>query len=134
MKTLNLFLFLFLTFSSCNKSDEVVTPKQVNAIVSTWKLVKYEPGFGPTNTYNNGQIQWTFNSNNTVNVVIVNGTNVNNSLPLNTNGSYTYIINGNQITINNVVYKYEIINNELKIEDLIGQSSDGKKLSFLVIN
>jgi hypothetical protein len=129
MKTLILSLVLFLTFISCSKNDDSTTPQENNPIVATWKLVKFEPGFSPISNYN-GEILWTFNSNNTISVVIQNGTNVNNTLPLNENGDYNFTINNNQIIINSITYKFEIVNNVLKIEDLLGQSSDGKKLTL----
>jgi hypothetical protein len=128
MKTL---IFIFLSvFSlfSCSKNNDDSTNQQTNDLLSTWKLVKFEPGFSPTNNYTN-EIQWTFTAN-TVNVVIQSGTNVSGSLPLNNSGTYSYSLNGNQIIIDNITYKYEILNNVLKIEDLLGQTSDGKKITF----
>ena len=120
-------LISLFTLLSCNDNDENTV--QTNELVATWKLTKFEPGFSPTSTYN-GEIQWTINLAGTINVVIQNGTNVSNTLPLNTNGGYSYTTNNNQITIDNITYNYEISNNELKIEDVLGQAADGKKLTF----
>ena len=75
------------------------------------------------------KIKWTFNAD-SIDVSIVNGTSINTSLPLNSNESYVYSVNGNSITIENKMYNYLINSNELFIEDLVGQSADGKKLTF----
>ena len=128
MKAIILILSIFLA-TSCNNDDDNSTEQNNQDIVATWYLIKYEPGFSPTDNYTD-EIQWTFASNNTVDVVIENGTSTNSSLPLNSNGNYTYSINGNEITIENVTYNFVINNNELLIEDTVGQSADGKKLTF----
>ena len=128
MKTIVLILSLFLA-TSCSNDDDNSTVQNNQEIVATWYLIKYEPGFSPTDNYTD-EIQWTFNSDNTVDVVIENGTSVNFSLPLNSNGNYTYSIEDDEIMIENVNYKYEINGNVLIIEDLIGQSADGQKLTF----
>ena len=125
-------LFIFISvfmFFSCSKDDVVITKKK-SEIVALWKLVKFEPGgFAPTNNYT-GEIIWTFNSNNNVNVFIQSGTFVSGLLPLNSSSNYIYSTNNNQITLDSVTYNYEINNNVLEIEDLLGQSSDGKKMTF----
>ena len=128
MKAIILILSIFLA-TSCNKDDDNWTAQNNQEIVATWHLIKFEPGFSPTDNYTD-EIQWTFTTNNTIDVVIENGTNTNSSLPLNSNGNYTYSIAGNQITIENITYNFEINNNELLIEDTVGQSADGKKLTF----
>ena len=128
MKAIILILSICLA-TSCNKDDDNWTAQNNQEIVATWHLIKFEPGFSPTDNYTD-EIQWTFTTNNTIDVVIENGTNTNSSLPLNSNGNYTYSIAGNQITIENITYNFEINNNELLIEDTVGQSADGKKLTF----
>lgn len=128
MKAIILILSLFLV-ASCNNDDDNSTEQNNQDIAATWYLIKYEPGFSPTDNYTT-EIQWTFNTNNTVDVTIEEGTNVNSSLPLNSTGSYTYSINENEITIENITYKYEFNTNELFIEDLVGQSADGLKITF----
>src|SRR5690606_41054497 len=96
-----IFLILSIFFAASCSNDDENPAQQDNAILSTWNLIKYEPGFSPTVTYTN-EIQWTFNSNNTIDVVIISGTDVNSNLPLNSSGSYSFSINGNEITMENV--------------------------------
>ena len=70
-------------------------------------------------------------ANNTVDVVVLSGTNVSTRQPLNTAGSYTYTINSGQITLNSTIYNYVIVNNDLNIEALNGgAAADGKQLTF----
>jgi hypothetical protein len=133
MKSSILILLSLFTMLACTKpaTDEPTPPATTpsNDLFTAWKLVKYEPGFSPTNNYN-GEIQWTFSANNTVHVVVQSGTSVNSTLPLKITGNYTYATSGNQITIANKTYKYVIVGNSLTIEDLVGQAADGKKMTF----
>jgi len=126
MKTIFLILTLFF-ITSCDKNDE--TSQETTDLIDGWKLIKFEAGFGPTLIYD-GEIIWTFNSDNTINVVIIDGTEVYDSLPFNELGIYEFSINSNSIFLDNVTYKLEITNNELIISDLIGQAADGRKLTF----
>ena len=132
MKPSILILFSLFTLLACTKPTveeptPVATP--TNDLFATWKLIKYQPGFGPTNNYS-GEIQWVFMPNDSVSVAIQTGTNISSTLPLKNNGNYLYAIGTNQVTLNNKTYKYTIVNNQLTIEDLLGQAADGKKLTF----
>ena len=110
--------------SNLQRFSSVIYP-----LFATWNLVEFKAGFPPYYNYN-GEIKWTFNANNTVDVVVLSGTNVSAGLALNTTGNYTYSVNGGQITLSTKTYKYQIINNILTIEDLNGQAADGRKLTF----
>lgn len=129
MKTLFFSLVLFFTFS-CNKSDQVEVPQVNNPIISSWKLIKFEAGFGPTFNYTNSEIIWTFNQNNTIDALIASGTNVYSNLPLKLSGNYNYSIANNGIVVNNEGLKYEISGNVMIITDFVGQAADGRKLTF----
>ena len=122
MKHLFLILTLLSFITSCDKNDN--SNRETNNIEGSWYLTKFEKGFAPTDTYNI-EIQWTFNSNNTVDVLIVNGTNIDSRLPLQVSGNYPYSINGNTILLNNESYTFEIIDNQLFLTKDIGPSADG---------
>ncbi len=98
MKTIILILSLFLA-TSCSNDDDNSTKQNNQDIVATWYLIKYEPGFSPTDNYTD-EIQWTFNTDNIIDVTIENGTNVNSSLPLHSNGNYTYSIDNQMLILN----------------------------------
>jgi hypothetical protein len=133
MKPSILILLSFFTLFSCTKpAVENATPivaTPTNDLFATWILTEFRAGFPPYYTYN-GEIKWVFNANNTVDVVILSGTNVSAGLPLNAAGNYTYSLNGSRITLSNKAYNYLIVNNKLTIEDLNGQAADGRKLIF----
>lgn len=133
MKTLILSLIIFLNIG-CNKTDENSSTQSVSPILGQWKVIKYEPGFSPTAYYSGEEIKWTFNTDNTVSVAIISGTTTNPTMPLNTTGTFPYVINTtNSITINNVIYYYSITGNELIVRTEIDVSADGKKLTFVKI-
>jgi hypothetical protein len=129
MKTIILFLSIFLV-TSCSNDDEKSTEQDNHEIVSTWNLVRFEQ-FGPIYNYINEEIQWTFNSDETVNVEIVEGTEVDNNLPLNSSGIYSYSIENNGIFLDAVLYPFEIQNNELIIMVDGDLSIDGKQITFI---
>ena len=131
MKTILLSILIVLSIS-CSSSDEKAT--STPAIVGQWKATKYEPGFSPTNNYVGEEIKWTFSTDNTVNVVIVSGTTINPTMPLNASGTYPYLVNSiNSITLNNVIYYFSIQGNELIVRTAIDVSADGSKLTFAKI-
>ncbi len=128
MKSIFLTFISFFMLQSCNNSDDQIT-QQNNEIVGTWKLSKFEAGFGPTYNYD-GEITWEFNANNTIDVTITNGTNVYSSLPLGASGSYNYNIpNTNVLNLSQTEnWNYEISNNQLIINQ--NPSADGRRLTF----
>jgi hypothetical protein len=129
MKTILLFLSVFLA-TSCGNDNKKSTEQDNHEIVSTWNLVRFEQ-FGPIYNYINEEIQWTFNSDETVNVEIVEGTEVDNNLPLNSSGIYSYSIENNGIFLDAVLYPFEIQNNELIIMVDGDLSIDGKQITFI---
>ncbi|MFY7988830.1 MAG: hypothetical protein ACOVNP_08125 [Flavobacterium sp.] len=128
MKTFILTFISFFTLLSCSNNDDENT-QQNNEIVGTWKLVKFEAGFGPTFNYD-GEITWKFNTNNTIDVTIANGTQVYSSLPLSNTGNYTYNIpNSNVLNLSQTEnWSYEISNSQLIINQ--NPSADGRRLTF----
>ena len=133
MKTLILSFFILVNFS-CDNADENSTSQTQSPILGQWKVTKYEPGFSPTANYSGEEIKWTFNNDNTVSVVIISGTTTNPTMPLNTTGTFQYVINStNAITLNDIIYYYSIQGNELIIRTEIDVSADGKKLTFAKI-
>lgn len=153
MKKLILFLCILFVTVSCSSNDDNFTqqdddnPTQQDddttqdnhEIIATWSLVKFEVfEFGETFIYTN-EIIWTFDSDNTVNVEIQNGTNVSTNLPLNISGIYPYTIecvaSGECVVTldNGTGYLTETINNELIL--LIGSPSfGGRQLTFQLVD
>lgn len=96
MKNLIVF-FLLVTLSSCNNDDTSPNPTPVNELDGTWKLQAIHPGYGTPYNYTD-EIQWTFDTTaNTITVTIAPGTNVNNSMPFKTTGTYNYTITASNI-------------------------------------
>jgi hypothetical protein len=128
MKTLILTFISFLMLLSCSNSNDA-NMQQNNEIVGTWKLVKFEAGFGPTFNYD-GEITWKFNTNNTIEVTIANETELYPSLPLSNTGNYTYNIpNTNVLNLNQTEnWNYNISSSQLIIHQ--NPSADGRRLTF----
>tara|TARA_B110000971_G_C19737350_1_gene375864 strand:- start:225 stop:626 length:402 start_codon:yes stop_codon:yes gene_type:complete len=129
MKTILLILPLLFAIS-CSE-DDIQESNELNA---SWNLVKYEPGhFAEIYDYTD-EIKWTFNTDNTVDVVIEDGTNVSDYLPLNLSGNYSFSSANELITLPNIdgdeSYFYEIQNNELILSTLAGVNGDGIKITF----
>jgi hypothetical protein len=129
MKTILLFLSVFLA-TSCGNDNKKSTEQDNHEIVSTWNLVRFEQ-FGPIYNYINEEIQWTFSSDETVNVEIEEGTDIDNNLPLNSPGIYSYSIENNGIFLDAVLYPFEIQDNELIIMVDGDPSIDGKQITFI---
>ena len=130
MKTLIFLLALGLNTSRCTTTDQKTEPQE-NSIYSKWSLAKLEPGFSPVENFKKGQIVWTLNNNQELNVKILPGTNFSNKLPFGNDGVYDYSINGNEIKFNNVqTYKFDIQNQALVLTTLIGLDANGPRLSF----
>ncbi|QTE22190.1 hypothetical protein [Polaribacter cellanae] len=128
MKNMYLILSIFLFTTGCSEKD---TKQQENSIYNKWSLIKFEPGFSPTKSFSENQIIWTFNSNSSLNVLISNGTEVSDRLPLNSNGEYIYTTNNNELVINNnQSFKYEITNNKLILSTFIGLEAGGMRITF----
>ncbi len=129
MKTKVLLSIMLIILMSCNKDN--TNEQNTDNLIGTWNLVSFEPGFAQTENYNNGDVNWNFTSNNTVEVVI--NTSVSNILPLNTPGIYSYnLISNDSVIIDNHSYKYELSNQSLRI--LNNPSADGCILIFEKIN
>lgn len=122
MKNMFLILSIFLFITGCREEE---TKQQENSIYGQWSLIKYEPGLSPTENFNIGQIYWTFQSTNNLQV------QVNNSVstpPLKTTGEYDFSINGSRISIDDIEYDLSVNGNALIVSD--SPSSDGFKITF----
>ena len=121
-----LILTAFILFTTCDKEK----PEEIS-IIGQWSLIKYEPGFSPTENFSLGAILWTFNSNNRVNVIIADDKEVNNEVPLNISGNYSYSNTESELLLDNKQnFKYEIKNRELIISSFIDLSADGLRITF----
>lgn len=126
MKTIFLLFTFFFFASSCGEEK----PEEIS-IIGQWSLIKYEPGFSPTENFSLGTILWTFNSNNRVNVIIADDKVINNEIPLNISGNYSYSNTENELLLDNKQkFKYEIKNKELIISTFIDLSADGLRITF----
>lgn len=125
MKTMFLILSLFF-ITSCNKNDE--TNQETTDLVGSWYLMSFNPGFGQTENYNTGDIIWTINSDNSINVTL--NVTTSTQLPLNENGNYSYnIISNDSVNVENIDYEYQI-EEEQTLKLLDSPSSDGIILTF----
>jgi hypothetical protein len=122
MKNIILILSMFLFFSNCSEQE---IKQEENLIYNKWNLVKFEPGFSPIETFNEGKIIWLFQKSNKVKVEIDNSVL---SSPIKSSGEYEFFLNGNLISIDNIEYDYSINANTLIISD--DPSSDGFKATF----
>ena len=125
MKTILLILSL-VVITSCNRNEE--SREETNDLVGRWSLMSLHPGLGQPHAYDNGDIIWIFNSDNTIDVTLL-VTPLNNLLPLNQNGSYSYnIISDDSLSVDSRDYKYEFEDQVLRLLD--NPESDGKTIIF----
>lgn len=122
MKNMYLILAMFIIITGCNEEE---TKQQENSIYNQWSLIKYEPGLSPTENFNVSQISWNFQQTNILKIQVDNTVI---TPPLKTEGEYDFSINGNRVSINNMVYDFSISENTLIISD--NPSSDGFKATF----
>lgn len=122
MKNIYLTLSIFLLFTNCSEQEII---QKENPIYNKWSLVKFEPGLSPTETFNEGKVEWFFQQSNKLKVEIDNSIS---SSPIKPNGEYVFSLNGNRISIDNIEYDYSINENTLIISD--DPSSDGFKATF----
>ena len=113
MKQLLLLLMLVGIFNSCTK-DEVSTNA---AIDGEWNLMIYSAGIGGYETYNKDDVTWTFNSNNTVDVLINITILPNTYMPIQTSTTVAYAINGSQVIVGNMTYDFYYENGKLILSD-----------------
>jgi hypothetical protein len=125
MKTIFFILSIFF-ITTCDKNDE--TSQETADLVGSWYLMSFNPGFGQTEDYNTGDIIWTINSDNSINVTL--NVTTSTQLPLNANGNYSYnIISNDSVSVENVEYEY-LIEEEQTLKLLDNPSSDGIILTF----
>ena len=117
MKNMYLILSIFFFITGCSEEE---TKQQEKSIYGQWNLIKYEPGFSPTENFNNGEISWTFQSTNKLQVQVSNSVN---KPPLKTIGEYDFSINSDRILIDYIEYDFSINGNTLIISD--DPSADG---------
>ena len=90
MKTIILTFSLFF-ITSCDKNDG--TSQETNDLVGSWHLTIYGQGFGPTYYFDEGDVLYIFNSNNTIDATFnITLPSSYVSLPIEENGNYPYSI------------------------------------------
>ena len=122
MKSIILILSILFSLTSC--SDDKIEKQEID-ITGLWSLIKFEPGFSPTENFSENQIIWSFQQTNILKIQIDNTVS---TPPLKTEGEYNFSINGNRVTIDNMKYDFSINENILIISD--NPSSDGFKATF----
>ena len=136
MRTIIFFLSLFLIIS-CDKQNEPKQQEQHNEFYGSWYLIEFKSWGQPVSEYTS-EIKWTFD-NNTVDVSIVNGTDVPSYILLSNNGTYSYTINNNHDIIyfyhnnNQDGYRYKIINDTLLLDNFTPYS-DGAQITLIKTN
>ncbi len=118
-----LILSIFFLITGCNEEE---AKQQGNSIYGKWSLIKYEPGFSPTENFSVNQISWSFEQTNVLKIQV---DNTISTPPIKSEGQYDFSLNDNRVTIDNVEYDFSINENTLIISD--DPSSDGFKATFL---
>jgi len=119
---MSLILTILFMFTGCNKEE---VKQQENLILGQWSLIKFEPGFSPTENFTNGKVIWLFQQPNKLKVEIANTVSFS---PIKSTGEYEFSLSGNLISIDNLEYDFSINGNILVISD--DPSSDGFKATF----
>ncbi len=135
MKNIILILSIACLFAGCKKDkNEGVNLKQdEQTVIGAWYLTKVEGGFSPTNNFTN-EIKWTFSNDNTISVVIEEGTLMqSNNIPFTNEGVYSYSQNDSTIVLaNDYNYYYELSNNNLILKSSKqGMTDDGTVITFV---
>ena len=129
----NLLLLLSIFFLAGCRGDDSEHP-----IHGQWSLRSYTAGFQQPEKFNMGDVIWTFNPNNRLDVQIQSGIKCRCRCPISidTSGHYRYSINDDGLKlINNEherEYEYSIDNNILYISD--NPEVDGCLVFFEKIN
>jgi hypothetical protein len=133
MKTLLLYCLLLIGAIACKKEDlgaqEPESPQAVNTsdLEGAWRLIRFEPGFGPTSEYAN-QINWTITENGIL-VVIDEGTNVSTSMPFNTSGTYDYeLLSSDSVQFADQSFQFLLQGDSLIIQQNV--AADGMRMTF----
>ncbi len=125
MKLVTIIFNILLLFSSCSDNEPINIE---GPIIGKWSLIKYKPGYSPTENFNTGEIIWEFKKIEILNVIIDESISSSPVLP---NGKHKYSLNVNElkITIDNTEYDYEINNTKLLIDNDL--ASDGFRIEFI---
>lgn len=117
--TLLSILFL-IAFSSCTKENQEemdnCTTSTCRALLGEWNLMNYSAGLAGAEGYNKDDVTWTFHSNGTVDILI-NVVLNNSNMPIQTNQTVNYVINGAEIEVDNRRYDLIINGTELTLSD-----------------
>lgn len=124
MKYFFIILGVLLSITSCGVEKE----DQNNPIFKKWSLIKFEPGFSPTKSFDSKEIIWEFQENGKLKI------NINVSIskpPIKPTGEYQFLLEGNRIIIEGVEYGFTIHNDALIISD--DPSADGFRATYSAI-
>lgn len=127
MRKLLILLLFSSLFLSCNEDDDALPPVNT-ALNGSWNMETYVAFMAELPELNDGDITWTFNSNNTVTVV----NNVEEQYPyMMGSGVYSFTIEGNLVTLlNDEPYQYTINGTELTLAHTLASVDGGPIISF----
>ncbi|WP_052599892.1 hypothetical protein [Aureispira sp. CCB-QB1] len=126
-KLVLLSLLAVLMFSSCKKEEPINSPS--NRLHGEWNLMQYSAGLAGLENYNKDDVTWTFNSNGTVDVVINVALN-NSHMPIQSNTTDTYIMNGTKVKLASIDYDYDISFDNGKLILSNSPAVDGPSILF----
>ena len=112
MKNIQLLFLCVIFYNSCD-NKEIATP----LLTGKWHLIYAQYGLAGYENFSRGDISWTFQSNNSVDVSINISLSTQTNLPVEQNGTFNTSSNDSLITINNNVYDYYYDNNNLILSD-----------------
>jgi hypothetical protein len=101
MKRLFFIPFLFVCFFACDSDDS-----QSNDLSGSWNLMSFQCCLFEPESFNQGDIIWSFNSNNTLDVTINTELIENSQLPIQENSSVSYSLTSNTVTLESIEYDY----------------------------
>lgn len=112
-------------FNSCEKEEVSATTSAING---EWNLTMYSAGLAGSEMYNKDDVTWTFKANNTVDVLVNIVLSPNTYMPIQSNTTVNYSINGTEVTVNGEVYDFYYENSKLIISDK--PELDGPRIQF----
>ena len=112
MRRFLLILVLLLSLSNCESDDA-----QSNDLAGSWNLMSFQCCLFESEVFDQGDIIWTFNTDNTLDV-IVNITLIENSqVPIQENSTVSYSLTSNTVLLQSVEYDYFFEEGQLYLTD-----------------
>lgn len=125
-----LILTFILLFSNCenNNNEDLTSKNGYDLFVGKWELMSLTGGFAPSETFNENEIIWEFNSNDSLKITIENDISDKSRLPIKIDTILPYSYDTLNISIGDYEYEYILKEKSLKLIDNL--ASDGIMLEF----